>query len=412
MSTPAGPTEPQAAEARFEQEHLHLPTDLIAAPGELPHDQRMAVKTLSPGEQRSAATLSQWQLIWRRFSKHWLALLSLYILIILYGVAIFAEFFAPYYSADKNVQMIYCPPQIPQFSLDWGLYAERLTREIDPVTLKNYYVRTHETAPLGFFVAGEPYRLWGLIPCTRHFFGLRQPARQGVPSYFLLGADKYGRDVLSRLIYGSRISLSIGIVSIIVTFLLGAAIGGVSGYVGGAVDNFIQRMIEVISSFPQLPLWLSLAAVMPRDWSAINTYFAITVVLSLLGWTGLARVVRGKILSLREEDYAVAARLLGASHTRIIARHLLPGFTSHIIVSLSLSVPGMILGETALSFLGLGLRPPVVSWGVMLQDAMQIDVVANYPFLLMPVVFITVTVLAFNFFGDGMRDAADPYSSR
>ena len=180
----------------------------------------------------------------------------------------------------------------------------------------------------------------------------------------------------------------------------------------GPVDDLIQRIIEVISSFPQLPLWLALAAVMPNDWSALNTYFAITVVLSLLGWTGLARVVRGKILSLREEDYAVAARLLGASHTRIIARYLLPGFTSHIIVSLSLSVPGMILGETALSFLGLGLRPPVVSWGVMLQDAINIDVVANYPWLLMPVVLIIITVLAFNFFGDGMRDAADPYSSR
>lgn len=412
MSAPVERTEPQEAKARFEEEHLLLPTDLIAAPGELPHDQRSAVETLTPSEQRTAATLSQWQLIWLRFSKHWLALLSLYILIVLYGVAVLAEFIAPYSSAAKNVQMIYCPPQIPQFSLAQGLHVEKLAREIDPVTLKNYYVRTQETAPLGFFVVGEPYRLWGLIPCTRHFFGSRHADSQGTPSFFLLGADKYGRDVLSRLIHGSRISLSIGLVSIAVTFLLGATIGGVSGYLGGTVDNFIQRIIEVISSFPQLPLWLALAAVMPKDWSAINTYFAITVVLSLLGWTGLARVVRGKILSLREEDYAVAARLLGASHTRIIARHLLPGFTSHIIVSLSLSVPGMILGETALSFLGLGLRPPVVSWGVMLQDAMQIDVVANYPFLLMPVVLITLTVLAFNFFGDGMRDAADPYSSR
>jgi peptide/nickel transport system permease protein len=218
--------------------------------------------------------------------------------------------------------------------------------------------------------------------------------------------------VLSRLIYGARISLSIGLVSIVVTFLLGAVIGGISGYAGGAVDNLIQRVIEIINSFPQLPLWLALAAVLPGDWSPLQTYFAITIVLSLLGWTGLARVVRGKILSLREEDYAVAARLLGASHARVIFRHLLPGFTSHIIVSLSLSVPAMILGETALSFLGLGLRPPVVSWGVMLQETLNMDVVANYPWLLMPVVLIILTVLAFNFFGDGMRDAADPYSSK
>ncbi len=312
-------------------------------------------------------------------------------------MAALAEFFAPYGSASKNVNMIYCPPQIPAVSLTHGLYATKLHREVNPITLKNYYVETDETIALGFFVKGEPYRLCGLFEMDRHFFGQRAADGTAPASYFLLGADKYGRDVLSRLVYGARISLSIGIVSIIVTFVLGAAIGGVSGYLGGPVDNLIQRIIEVISSFPQLPLWLALAAVMPSDWSALDTYFAITVVLSLLGWTGLARVVRGKILSLREEDYAVAARLLGASHTRIITRHLLPGFTSHIIVSLSLSVPGMILGETALSFLGLGLRPPVVSWGVMLQDAINIDVVANYPWLLMPVVLIMITVLAFNF---------------
>ncbi len=412
MSRRVESSEPQEVKARFDAENFHLPTDIIAATVPLPHDQRSAVETLAPEEQLSAATLSQWQLIWLRFSKHWLALGSFYVLIVLYGVATLAEFFAPYGSAAKNVNMIYCPPQIPAVSLAHGLYAMKLRREVNPITLKNYYVETDETIPLGFFVKGEPYRLWGLFKTDRHFFGRRGADGSTPASYFLLGADKYGRDVLSRLIYGSRISLSIGIVSIIVTFVLGAAIGGVSGYLGGPVDNLIQRIIEVISSFPQLPLWLALAAVMPSDWSALDTYFAITVVLSLLGWTGLARVVRGKILSLREEDYAVAARLLGASHTRIITRHLLPGFTSHIIVSLSLSVPGMILGETALSFLGLGLRPPVVSWGVMLQDAINIDVVANYPWLLMPVVLIIITVLAFNFFGDGMRDAADPYSSR
>ena len=398
---PAGPEE---VNERFDAEHLRVPTDLIAAPGELPH---VHPPSKAP-EPPAVANLSQWQLIWRRFSRHWLALSSMYVLIVFYGVAMGAEFFAPYGSGSKNVGMICCPPQTPRWSPSRGWYAAGMHREIDPVTLRNSFVKTDAVVPLGFFVRGEPYRLFGLIPTERHFFG----PREGGQGFFLLGADRYGRDVFSRLVYGARISLSIGIVSIVVTFLLGAAIGGVSGYVGGATDNFIQRIIEVISSFPQLPLWLALGAVLPKDWSALNTYFAITVVLSLLGWTGLARVVRGKILSLREEDYAVAARLLGASHSRIIARHLLPGFTSHIIVSLSLSVPGMILGETALSFLGLGLRPPVVSWGVMLQDALNLDAVANYPWLLLPVVFITLTVLAFNFFGDGMRDAADPYASR
>jgi peptide/nickel transport system permease protein len=225
-----------------------------------------------------------------------------------------------------------------------------------------------------------------------------------------LGADKYGQDILSRIVYGARISLSVGLVAILVTFVLGLSIGGLSGYVGGNTDNVIQRSIEILNGFPQLPMWLALAAAMPSDWSPLLIYFMITVVLSLFGWMGLARVVRGKILALREEDYATAARLIGASHSRILFRHLLPGFLSHIIVTLTLSVPGMILGETALSFLGLGLRPPIVSWGVMLQDCMNISAVADFPWLLIPVIFIVLTVLSFNFLGDGLRDAADPYA--
>lgn len=359
---------------------------------------------------KEAGSLSQWQLIRLRFRKHRPAVASLYLLGALYFLALFAEFFAPYSKAWNDVDYIYAPPNLPRFNLEEGWHAVRLQRHVDPITLKNYYTDTGQVIPLGFFVEGEPYRLWNLIPMKRHFFGPQMPSDGSqIPAYYLLGADKFGRDIFSRLIFSARISLSIGLVAILVTFLLGVSIGGLSGYVGGRTDNVIQRSIEIINAFPQLPLWLALAAVMPADWTAIQTYFAITIVLSLLGWTGLARVVRGKILSLREEDYAVAARLLGANHGRILFRHLLPGFTSHIIVSLSLSVPAMILGETALSFLGLGLRPPVVSWGVMLQECLNIDVVANYPWLLLPVFLIILTVLAFNFLGDGMRDAADPY---
>ncbi|WP_345778178.1 ABC transporter permease [Ruficoccus sp. ZRK36] len=361
------------------------------------------------------ATYSQWQLIRKRFSRHFLAVISLFILAVLYLTAIFADFIAPHSTGWGDVENIYAPPQPPRFSWEDGLYIEKLQRHRDPVSFKQYYTRTGEKVPLGFFAKGEPYKLWGLIPMERHLLGPKEynadEDGKGTSFYFL-GADQYGRDIFSRLILGSRISLSIGLVSIFVSFILGASIGGFSGYVGGRTDNFIQRLIEVINSFPHLPLWLALAAVVPGEWSPLRVYFAITVLMSILAWTGLARVVRGKILSLREEDYAVAARLLGASHPRVLFRHLLPGFTSHIIVTLSLGVPGMILAETTLSFLGLGLRPPVVSWGVMLQETMNMDVVANYPWLLLPVIVLIMTVMCFNFVGDGMRDAADPYSGR
>ena len=368
---------------------------------------------------------SQWQLIRRRFVRHRIAVAALYVLAVLYVLAALAEFFSPYPANWRDLPHAYCPPQAPRFSRRHGLYVCAVQRHVDPVTFKKSYVEHRDhVIPLGFFVRGRPYKLWGLIPCTRHFFGVNlaayeaSPASGGQgrarmePTFYLLGADKYGRDLFSRIVYGSRISLSIGFVAIALTFFLGAVIGGISGYVGGPVDNFIQRSIEIINAPPKLPLWMALGAIMPDDWSPLRVYFGITIVLSMLGWTGLARVVRGKILSLREEDYALAARLMGAGHGRIIFRHLLPGFTSHIIVSLTLSVPGMILGETALSFLGIGLRPPVVSWGVMLQDCMSKQVLQHYPWVLAPMAFIILTVLSFNFLGDGLRDAADPYAAK
>lgn len=365
-----------------------------------------------------AGTLSQWQLITLRFCRHRLALCSVFGLFILYALAIFSEPIAPYGPHERHLDYPYAPPQSLHFDLRRGVYTLAIERHVDPITFRKQYVE-NPSLPLAvhFFAPSAPYQLWGVIPLQRRLFAVEGGDRVqapgssvAAPTLFILGSDRYGRDILSRTIYGARVSLSVGMVGVVFTFLLGLCLGGLSGYVGGRTDNLIQRIIEVVQAFPQLPLWIALSALLPGDWSALSIYFAITLLLSLLNWTGLARVVRGKILSLREEEYAIAARLLGASHTRILFRHLLPACTSHIVVALTLSIPGVILGETALSFLGLGLRPPIVSWGVMLQDCMDVKAVRFYPWLLTPVVFITATVLCFNFLGDGVRDAADPYS--
>ncbi len=364
--------------------------------------------------------LNQRQLTFLKFRKHKLAVAAALLLVTLYMLAVFSSFFAPYEKYDRNLNYMYCPPHKLGFNFTDGLYAKGLKRMVDPVTLNNYYQDAPENnAPLGFFVKGTSYKLWGFIPMERHFFGVNpskisgfKPGDETRYVYFMSGADKFGCDIFSRIIHGSTISLSVGLIGVMMSFILGIVVGGISGYCSGKVDTVIQRFIEIINSFPSLPMWLALAAAVPQDWSSLQAYFAITITLSLLSWTGLARVVRGKILSLREEDYAVAARLLGASHQRILFRHLLPAFTSHIIVTLTLTVPGMILGETSLSFLGLGLRAPVVSWGVMLQDCMNVKMVISYPWLLAPVLMLVFTVLCFNFLGDGLRDAADPYASK
>ena len=354
---------------------------------------------------------SQWELIRWRFARHRVAVFSLAILAILYLLAIFAEFVSPY-TTDTRFEAFSkgAPPSRIHWIKPGGgfqPYIFSLSRKLDPETFKFIYTEdTSQVFPIRFFVRGETYKFWGLFYTNLHLFGVTN----STTPLLLFGSDRLGRDLLSRTIYGSRISLSIGLVGVFISFVLGVILGGISGYFGGVVDDIIQRVIDFLLAIPGLPLWITLAAALPRDMPTLQLYFWITVMLSILGWCGLARVVRGKLLALREEDYALAARGAGASNFRIITRHLLPGFTSHLIVSITFSVPGMILNETALSFIGVGIQPPAVSWGTLLQDAQNLTAVAQQTWLMIPAIWVIVTVLLFNFVGDGLRDAADPYN--
>jgi len=355
-------------------------------------------------------TASQFQLMWWKFRKHRLALIGTLILGIFVFIAVFAEFLSPYTSTVRTPDYLFGRPQVLHFVDAEGKFHLRpftyaLTAAMDPKTfLLEVKEDTDEPWPVHFFVRGEPYKMWGVINSDRHLFGVQEG------HLHLLGTDQLGRDILSRLFHATRTSLTIGVVGLFISFFLGLIIGGISGFFGGGIDDVIQRFIEFIRSIPTLPLWMALAAALPKEWSPQRVYFTITILLGLLGWTHLARRVRGKLLSLREEDFVVAARIAGSTDARIIARHLLPSFLSYIIVDLSISFPYMILAETSLSFVGLGLRAPVISWGVLLQDAQNIQAIALYPWLFTPVAFVIVSVMAFSFVGDGMRDAADPYS--
>ena len=351
---------------------------------------------------------SQGQLIWWRFRRHRLALTGISVLAVMYGVALFAEFFSPYdtharFEGFENAR----PTPVRWFVPGAGLrgpFVYALERSVNRETFRvEYAENTAAPSPIRFFVRTERYKLLGFIPARVRLFGT-----DGAP-VFLFGTDRLGRDVYSRTVSGARISLLIGFGGVFVSFVLGCLIGGISGMFGGAVDEVIQRVIEVLLSIPTIPLWMALAAAIPRDWSVTQTYFAITIVLAVVGWAGLARIVRGKLLSLREEDFIRAAKIAGSTETATIIRHLLPNFISYLVVHVTLAIPQTILGETSLSFLGLGMQPPAVSWGVLLKEAQDLAAVAQRSWQLIPGIFVVVAVLMFSFVGDGLRDAADPY---
>ena len=366
--------------------------------------------TLSQEERFYVA--SQWKLVWMRFRRHRLALFSVAVLTVFYLVVLFPEFMAIHDPLKVDSQRVFVGPQRihfldgfrPTFPYVKGLEVTR-----NPKSLRlEYAVDDSQRHRIRFFVRGYEYKLWTIFRTDIHLMGIDDP--EGFRNFHPIGTDRLGRDMWSRLMYGTRISMSIGLVGVGISLFLGVLLGGVSGYFGGLSDIGIQRLIEFLRSIPTIPLWLALAAAVPQDWSILRVYFAITIIISLIGWTRLAREVRGRFLALREEDFVVAARLYGTGAIRIIFRHMVPSFVSHIIATTSLAIPAIIIAETALSFLGLGMRQPAISWGVLLKEGQNVQSVALAPWVLMPGLLVIISILAFNFLGDGLRDAADPYA--
>ncbi len=352
-----------------------------------------------------------WKLVWWRFKKHRLALVSAFVLLGIILIALFPDFFSIQDPNKSSARKSFMPPQGISFFHDgsFQVHVKPLKGKRNKTTLKmEWGIDEKRILPLRFFTSGYEYEVFGLFKTDLHLFGIEKPSARN--SFHLLGTDRLGRDQWSRLMHGTRVSLSIGLVAVGLSIFLGILLGGISGYYGGWPDLVIQRLIEILQSLPPIPIWMALTAALPRDWTVEQTYFAITLILSLLGWTTLGREVRGRFLSLREEDFVMAAKLSGCSQSRIIFRHMLPTFTSHIIATSTLAIPVMIINETFLSFLGLGLRPPAISWGVLLQEAQNLQSIALAPWLLLPGLAVIFTVLALNILGDGLRDAADPYS--
>ena len=354
---------------------------------------------------------SKKRLMWLRFKQHKVALFSAIMIILFYLVAIFANFFSVQDINSFNAKYKYVAPTDIHWTDEDGSftrpYIVNITRKLNMETLEYEYTPGEEKFPIKFLHRGYDYKFLGLFETDIHLMGVDEGAE-----LFLMGSDKLGRDIFSKVIHGARISLSIGLIGVFLSLIFGAILGGISGFYGGRTDTLIQRLIEVLMSFPSIPLWMALAASLPPHWSPLIVYFMITLILSLIGWTGIARVVRGIVMRLKEEKYTEAALLSGAGNFYIIRKHLLPGSTSFVIAHATLSIPAMIIAETSLSFLGIGLRPPVVSWGVLLQEAQSVTVIANYPWILYPAGFVIAIVLFFNFLGDGLRDAADPYMNR
>lgn len=356
---------------------------------------------------------SQWKLVWWKFRRHRLAMAATFIVLLFYLIAAFPETLAIHDPHEFSSKRVYMPPQRIHLFEDLRPrpFVYQVDPQRDPVTLGMVYVQDRSVKHyITFFVQGHEYALFGLFNTDIHLFGMATEA--GMESFYILGADKLGRDVYSRLMYGTRISMSIGLIGVAISLFLGVLFGGISGYKGGWTDSFIQRLIEFLRAMPTIPVWLSLGAAIPQDWSVIKVYFAILIIISLIGWTTLAREVRGRFLAMRQEDFVVAARLYGTGSLRIIFRHMLPSFMSHIIATTTLAIPAIIIAETSLSFLGLGLKQPAISWGVLLFEAQNLQAVANAPWLLVPGLFVITAVLTLNFMGDGLRDAADPYSVR